>query len=125
MAPPRKPKNGLDKPVRKLAGTPRENPKEKPPRNVATTNDKKTWETGLQDPKNNTTTEKHTLKPDTETVELQDVWQTVHGNRGHLLQKRHAEERHSKNPPSNGKHLQEKQNGRRKEKNSGLFRMKS
>ena len=85
MGPPRKPKNGLDKPIRKSAGTPREDPKEKLPWNVAT-NDKKTSDTGLQDPKNNTTTEKHALRPDTETAEVQDLWQTVHGNRGHLLQ---------------------------------------
>ena len=84
MAPPRKPKNGLEKPIRKSDGTPRENPKEKLSWNVAT-NDKRTSETGLQNPKNNTTMEKHTLKPDTETVKAQDVWQTVHGNRGHLF----------------------------------------
>ena len=52
MCLPRKPKNGLEKPIRKfLVGTPnKEKPKEKPPETIAPEDAKTTDLTGCQDP---------------------------------------------------------------------------
>ena len=78
MGTPRKPTNGLERSTGTLAGTPRDEPKEKPKR-ITTTDDTKATHSDRKNPKTDTTDEKTHPTTLSANANEQDVWHTVTG----------------------------------------------